>query len=90
MPPTGKQLAKIFKGYVLLVDFGTIANCSLERSVQEIIPSVAYYVANVIRNFNFVPRKIELIGHSLGGHLAGYIGASLNGSIKGINGSQNE
>lgn len=88
MPPTGKQLANDFKGYILLVDFGVISNCSYQRSVQEIIPSVGYYVANVIRNFNFDPQKIELIGHSLGGHLAGYIGASFNGAIKRITGTQ--
>lgn len=86
MPPTGQQLARNFDGYVILVDFEPILNCSYQRSVQEIIPSVGLFVSNVIRNFNFNPRKIELIGHSLGGHLAGYIGASLNGAIKRITG----
>lgn len=86
MPPTGKQLAKVIDGYVIIVDYGPIANCSYERTVLEIAPSIAYYVANIIRNFNFDLQEIELIGHSLGGHIVGYIGAALNGAIQRITG----
>lgn len=55
----------------------------------EIIPSIGYFVANVIRNFNFDPQKIELVGHSFGAHIAGYTGASLNGDIQKITGNLN-
>lgn len=88
MPPTGNQLAQNFNGTVMLLDYGAISNCSYERTVYEIVPAVAYYVANVIRIFNFDPHQIELIGHSIGAHLAGYIGAALNGSIKRITGNK--
>lgn len=81
------QLARVFNGYVIIVDFTPISNCSFERTVTEIIPSVAQYVANTIRNFNFNEQKIELIGHSIGAHLAGYIGANLNGAIRRITGN---
>lgn len=86
LPPTGKRLSKIFDGYIILVDYGAISNCSADRSVFEIIPSVGYFVADVIRNFNFDPQKIELVGHSFGAHISGYTGASLNGVIQKITG----
>lgn len=66
LPPTGKQLSKVFNGYVILVDYGLISNCSYGYSVREIIPSVAQYTASLIKKFHFEPRNIELIGHSLG------------------------
>lgn len=80
------QLAKVFDGYVIIVDFGLIANCSYERTVLEIAPSIAHYLANTIRNFNLNLQKIELIGHSLGGQIVGYIGAALNGAVQRITG----
>lgn len=86
MPPTGRQLSKVFNGYVILVDYGAISTCGFFKTAREIIPSVARYTASVIKDFNFEPRKIELIGHSLGAHLAGYIGASLNGAVNRITG----
>lgn len=59
-------MAKVFHGYVILVDYGLISNCSYGYSVREIIPSVAQYTASLIKEFHFEPRNIELIGHSLG------------------------
>lgn len=44
-------------------------------------------MADVIRNFNFDPRKIELVGHSFGAHVVGYTGAALNGAIQKITGT---
>lgn len=86
MPPVADQLAKVIDGYVIFVDYGHISNCSYERSVLEIVPSVGYYVAKVLSIFNFDPLKMELIGHSLGAHMAGYVGAALNGSLQRITG----
>lgn len=86
MPPTGKQLSKLFNGYVILVDYGAISTCGFLKSVREIVPSVAEYTIDVIEDFKFDPRKIELIGHSLGAHLAGYVGAAFDGDIQRITG----
>lgn len=88
MPPTGKQLAKHSKGYIFLIDWTSIANCSYERTVAELGPSIAKNVANVITSFAWDPEKIEIIGHSVGGHIAGYIGAALNGKIRRITGTK--
>lgn len=80
------QLSKDFCGYVILVDYGTISNCSYPRTVAEIVPSVAAYVTEIINRFNLNPKKIELIAHSIGAHLSGYIGAAFNGDIQRITG----
>lgn len=80
------QLANDFCGYVISVDYGTIANCSYARTVAEIVPSVATYVAQIIERFNFDPKKIEMVGHSIGAHLCGYVGAAFNGDIQKITG----
>lgn len=86
VPPVAEQLAKIIDGYVIFVDYGRVSNCSYDRSVLEIVPSIGYYVASVLPRFNFDPSKVELIGHSLGAHMAGYVGAALNGSLQRITG----
>lgn len=77
---------KDFDGYVILVDWGNIANCSYEESVAEINPSVAQHVADIIGSFNFDPERIEVIGHSFGGQIAGLVGATLNGRLERITG----
>lgn len=66
LPTTGKQLSKLFDGYVILVDYGKISTCGFSKSALEIIPAIAEYTVSVIEDFRFRPRKIELIGHSLG------------------------
>lgn len=82
--PTGQQLANTFHGYVIAVDYGYFRNCTYEISVLQIAPSIASTMAKLIRNFNFDLNKIEIIGHSLGAHIAGDIGALLNGAIRKI------
>lgn len=86
MEPTGKALAQATNGTVILVDYKNISSCSYRRSVQEIAPSVGNYLAQVITRLELDTEKIELIGHSLGAHIAGYAGANLNGSISQITG----
>lgn len=83
---SGMQLVKDFDGYVILVDWGNIANCSYEESVAEIVPSVAQRVVDLIGSFNFDPERIEIIGHSFGGQIAGLVGASLDGRLERITG----
>lgn len=86
MEPTGFALANATNGTVILVDYKNISSCSYSRSVQEIVPSIGLYLASIITRLNLNTDKIELIGHSLGAHIAGYAGASLNGSISRITG----
>lgn len=86
MEPTGIALANNTDGMVILVDYKNVSSCSYSRSVAEIVPSVGYYLARVISDLQLDTDKIELIGHSLGAHIAGYTGATLNGSIARITG----
>lgn len=68
MPPTGTQLSEIIDGYVILVDYGNISNCSYERTVLELGPAIGFYVAKVIKDFNLNLQKMEFIGHSVGNY----------------------
>lgn len=86
MEPTGFALANATNGTVILVDYKNISSCSYSRSVQEIVPSIGLYLAEIITQLKLDTDKVELIGHSLGAHIAGYAGASLNGSISRITG----
>lgn len=86
MEPTGVALANATKGMVILVDYKNVSSCSYSRSVDEIVPSVGNYLAQVIEQLKLDTNRIELIGHSIGAHIAGYTGAILNGSIARITG----
>lgn len=86
MEPTGFALANATNGTVILVDYKNISSCSYSRSVQEIVPSIGVYLAEVITRLKLDTDKIEIVGHSLGAHIAGYAGCQLNGSIGRITG----
>lgn len=86
MEPTGFALANATNATVILVDYKNVSSCSYSRSVQEIAPAVGGYLAQVITRLKLDTEKIELIGHSLGAHIAGYAGATLNGSLSRITG----
>lgn len=79
-------LANATNSTVILVDYKNVSSCSYSRSVQEIAPSIGNYLAQVITRLELDTDNIELIGHSLGAHIAGYAGASLNGTIGRITG----
>lgn len=85
--PTGRQLAKTFDGYVVLVDYDDISGCAYGKSVREVTHAMAEYIAEVIRDLNLDPRKIEMIGHSLGAHLAGSVGVKFHGALERITGN---
>lgn len=84
MDPMGRQL----DGLVILVDYGTLANCPYSRVVAEIVPAIGYYLAQFIISFYLDPSRIELIGFGLGAHICGYTGCALNGAIHRITGSK--
>lgn len=86
MEPTGIALANAANGTVILVDYKNVSSCSYSRSVDEIVPAVGSYLAQVITELDIDVDRIELIGHSLGAHIAGYAGAALNGTISRITG----
>lgn len=86
MEPTGVALANATNGMVILVDYKNVSSCSYSRSVEEIVPSVGHYLAQVIKELKLDTEKVELIGHSIGAHIAGYAGAILNGTIARITG----
>lgn len=73
MMPTGKQLAKTFHGYVILVDHGSISGCAYAKTVHEITYSIGSHVVKLIKEFHFDPHKIELIGHSIGKNTPSYL-----------------
>lgn len=66
MEPTGFALANATNGIVILVDYKNISSCSYSRSVEEIVPSLGSFLAQVIDELELDTDKIELIGHSLG------------------------
>lgn len=86
MPPTGKQLAKVSNGYVMLVDYGQISKCKYEDLMRDLVPKIANHVASVVKNLKLNLQNIELIGHSLGAQITGYVGAALNGAVQRITG----
>lgn len=40
---------------------------------------LAYFINFLVKNYNLDPKRVHLIGHSLGAHTAGYAGALVNG-----------
>lgn len=86
MPATGKQLAKVSNGYVILVDYGQISKCKYEDLMRDLVPKIANYVASVVKSLKLNLQNIELIGHSLGAQLTGYVGAALNSAVQRITG----
>lgn len=88
MEPTGKALSDAIDGLVILVDYGMISNCNYSRTVAEIVPSVGYYLAQLITSFALDISKVDLIGVGLGAHMAGYAGTALGGNINRITGNK--
>lgn len=79
-------MVNIFDGYIILMDWGLISNCSVNRTVDEITPSNGQMIADLILDFHLNPAKVELIGHSFGGQIVGFAGDALNGALGKITG----
>lgn len=73
MEPTGRAVANAIAGMVILVDYGLISNCNYSRTVAEIVPSVGYYLAQIITTFALDQSKLDIIGHGLGNTIAVFI-----------------
>ncbi|KAK4877738.1 hypothetical protein RN001_010244 [Aquatica leii] len=72
---------------VFLVDWGNMARYSYLFSysvVPEVGKSVATFINDMIASFKLSPKMFMLVGHSIGAHIAGCIGASVDGSVKYI------
>lgn len=79
-------LANVTNATVILIDYGDISDCNYDRTVEEIVPQLGLYLSQVISDLDLDPNNIEIIGHSLGAHIAGYAAGALKGSIKRITG----
>lgn len=86
MEPTGIQLAHVTNATVILVDYKAISFCYYRRCAYEIIPAIGRLLAEFIEMMRFDAEKIEMIGHSIGAHIAGVTGAQLNGKLGKITG----
>lgn len=72
---------------VFIVDWAIPAGQFYTLAVWSIPPVsqiIAEYINKMIEEFGTQPSDFILVGHSLGAHLAGAIGANLNGSISQI------
>lgn len=86
MEPTGKQAAIASNGVAILVDYFNISDCMYPRVAREFAPSIGLRVADVLAKLQILPENVEVVGHSIGAHIAGYIGSALNGKVKRITG----
>lgn len=86
MEATGIQLANVTNAEVVLVDYSQISSCNYDRCVNEIMSAIGGYLSKTIVDLYSHLENIELIGHSLGAHIAGIAGAFLDGKLMKITG----
>lgn len=86
MEPMGEKIACVTMGIAVLVDWSQISSCGFTQEVLEIAPAVGYSIASALTKLRIPLSNVELVGHSLGAHVMGYCGCSLNGQPKRITG----
>lgn len=72
---------------ICLVDWRNLARTNFKITARNYTKIVASYIAEMVRVQHFVPNETIVAGHSLGAHIAGFTGKSLNGSLKRIYGN---
>lgn len=86
MEPVGIKSANVTDGIAVLVGYGAISKCAYPLLARKCVPSIGYYLANVLTQLNIDLENIDIVGHSIAGHIAGYTGCALNGKIGRITG----
>lgn len=81
---TGKKLLENVASNVILVDYGSVSYCNYAYLAKIFLNDLAEYLAKCIKKWNLKLNKINIIGHSLGAHVAGVTGTHLNGTIDEI------
>lgn len=75
------SLAKVMMlsaGYenVILIDYGPLC-CNYYTMSAIVAPQMGEYIANAIISKGFKPNSIDVVAHSLGAHISGYVGSTL-------------
>lgn len=74
---------------LFVVDWSSIAQEDYSTAVEALIP-VAKYIAEFVKllkdNFGLKLSNLKIVGHSLGGHLAGVVGKQFGGEVSEITG----
>lgn len=85
MKAMGKQILENIDANVILIDYGSVSNCNYIFLATKLIFKLSKYIADcVTEKWNLSPNQIKVIGHSLGGHIAGLTGSYLNGQVEEI------
>ncbi|KFB47882.1 lipase member I [Anopheles sinensis] len=67
-----------------LIDFEPLTNIELETFVEKMSPRIATYLAGFVQSLSAIgipPRMVSLVGEGLTAHLAGHVGAILEGHL---------
>lgn len=80
----------ILNGYdvnVFVVDWGELANLFYDQAKAAVVPVgqiVGGYINQMMTTFGLTADRFRLMGHSLGAHVSGAAGASVNGKVNYI------
>lgn len=85
MKETGKKILEHIDANVILIDYGAVSTCNYTFLATELIFKLSEYIADcVMEKWNLSPNQVTVLGHSLGGHIAGLTGSYLNGQVEEI------
>lgn len=69
---------------VILVDYGSLSKCSYIYLAGIVVSDIGKYLAKCIKQWNLPLAQTQLIGFSLGAHICGVVGCTLDGNISKI------
>lgn len=87
MTKTGQQLRHNSPCNVIMMDYGSISNCSYIYLATVGISDMGLYLSGCISRWGLQPALVEIIGHSLGAHIGGVAGIDLNGQLARVTGA---